>query len=130
MIPASYFVAPDYLCIGNDEDWVRLPLTPMAAQMIADLSNCFLPTVKMVDQIYDRAKVKLQPVPMYAFRDSFVTFWHHHLIIEGQRKNRKGLIAGIKKDVVLSDRISHEGKEDRVAIYGWHQLDGNPIQPL
>lgn len=130
MIRASYFVALDYLCIGNDADWVRMPLTPMAAQMIADSSNCFLPTVKMVDQIYERAKVKLEPVPMYAFRDSVVTFWHHHLIIEGQRKNRKGLLAGIKKDVVLSDRINREGKEDRVAIYGWHKLDGNPIQAL
>ena len=51
------------------------------------------------------AKVKLEPVPMYAFRDSTPTMWQHHLIIEGQRKGRKGLIAGIKKDVVISGKI-------------------------
>jgi hypothetical protein len=56
--------------------------------------------------------------------------WQHHLIIEGQRKGRKGLIAGIKKDVVLSGKISRDKKPDRVAIYGWHQPGAVPIQPL
>ena len=56
--------------------------------------------------------------------------WQHHLIIEGQRKGRKGLIAGIKKDVVISGKISRDAKPDREAIYGWHLLNGKPIQPL
>jgi len=67
---------------------------------------------------------------MYALRDSAVTMYHHNLIIEGQRKLRKGLIAGIKKDVVITGRISRDPKPDRVAIYGWHKSDGRPIQPL
>ena len=99
---AVFYVSPDYLSIGTDEDWTRIPLTPMAAQKIADSFHCFLPTSKMVDLIYQQASLKLEPVPMYAFRDSSVTMWQHHLIIEGQRKGRKGLIAGIKKDVVLA----------------------------
>ena len=127
---AVFFVSPDYLSIGTDEDWARIPLTPMAAQKIADSFNCFLPTRKMVDLIYQQSTVKLEPVPMYAFRDSSVTMWQHHLIIEGQRKGKKGLIAGIKKDVVLSGKISRDAKPDREAIYGWHQLIGKPIQPL
>ena len=127
---AVFFVSPDYLSIGTDEDWARIPLTPMAAQKIADSFNCFLPTRKMVDLIYQQSTVKLEPVPMYAFRDSSVTMWQHHLIIEGQRKGKKGLIAGIKKDVVISGKISRDAKPDREAIYGWHQLNGKPIQPL
>jgi hypothetical protein len=127
---AVFYVSPDYLSIGTDEDWVRIPLTPMAAQKIADSFNCFLPTRKMVDLIYEQATVKLAPVPMYAFRDSSVTMWQHHLIIEGQRKGRTGLIAGIKKDVVISAKILSDAKPDREAIYGWHQLNGKPIQPL
>jgi hypothetical protein len=129
-IEAWYYVAPDYLSIGSDNDWARIPLTPMAAQKIADSMGCFLPTAKMVDDIYAQAKVKLEPVPMYAFRDSSITMWQHHLIIEGQRKGRKGLIAGIKKDVVISGKISRAAKPDRVAIYGWHRLTGVAIQPL
>jgi hypothetical protein len=67
---------------------------------------------------------------MYAFRDSSITMWQHHLIIEGQRKLRKGLIAGIKKDVVLSGGLSRYPKPGHEAIYGWHKPDGTPIQPL
>jgi hypothetical protein len=127
---ATFYVAPDYLSIGTDNDWARINITPYAAQRIADSFQCFLPTRKMVDDIYHAAKVKLEPVPMYAFRDSTPTMWHHHLIIEGQRKGRKGLIAGIQKDVVISGRISRDPRPERVAIYGWHKPDGQPIQPL
>jgi len=127
---AVFYVSPDYLSIGTDADWARIPLSPMAAQKIADRFDCFLPTRKMVDLIYKKATVKLEPVPMYAFRDSSVTMWQHHLMIEGLRKGRKGLIAGIKKDVVISGKLSREAKPDREAIYGWHQLNGKPIQPL
>ncbi len=129
-INAHYFVAPDYLSLGTDDDWARIPLTPMAAQVIADSFHCFLPTRKMVNDIYEQSVVKLAPVPMYAFRDSSVTMWQHHLIIEGQRRGKKGLISGIKKDVVLSGKLSRDTKPDREAIYGWHKLDGKPIQPL
>jgi len=129
-INAVYFVLPDYLSIGSDKDFARIPLTPMAAQSIADSLHCFLPTRKMVNDIYKAATVKLEPVPMYAFRDSAVTMYQHNLIIEGQRRLRKGLIAGIKKDVVISGKITRDPKPNRVAIYGWHKLDGKPIQPL
>jgi hypothetical protein len=127
---AVYYVTPDYFSIGTNEDWARVPLTPMAAKQIADSLHCFLPSRKMTDDIYKAAKVKLEPVPMYAFRDSTPTMWHHHLIIEGQRKGRKGLIAGIKKDVVSTSKLNQYPKRDKVAIYGWHKPDGKPIQPL
>ncbi len=117
-VHAYYYVLPDYLSIGSDEDWARVPLTPMFAQIIADSFYCFLSTRKIADDIYKQAKVKLDPMPMFAFRDSSLTFLHHHLIIEGQRKGRGGLIAGIKKDVVLSDKVTRDKKVDRVAIYG------------
>jgi len=129
-IRAEYFVSPDYLSVGSDDDWARINITPKAAQRIADSLDCFLPTRKISDDIYKAARIKLEPVPMYAYRDSTPTMWHHHLIIEGQRKGRKGLIAGIKKDVVISGRVSRDSRPDRVAIYGWHKPDGKPIQPL
>ncbi|MDQ6756407.1 MAG: hypothetical protein M3004_05685 [Bacteroidota bacterium] len=129
IIHATYFVAPDYLSVGSNDDWARIPLSPMAAQQIADSFHCFLPTRKMVNDIYKEAKIKLEPVPMYAFRDSTITMYQHHLIVEGQRKLRKGLIAGIKKDVVLSEKLIKE-KPNHEAIYGWHKLDGKPIQSL
>jgi hypothetical protein len=56
--------------------------------------------------------------------------YQHHLIIEGQRKGRKGLIAGIKKDVVISGKVIRDTKPNRVAIYGWHKPNGKAIQPV
>ncbi len=84
----------------------------------------------MVDDIYSAAKVRLAPQPMTENREALATFQEHHRLIQGQwHESRFGqLVAGIKKDVVVTnqllDRLGH------VAIYGWHQLDGNPIQPL
>jgi hypothetical protein len=126
----TYYVAPDYLSIGTKKNWARIHLSAFAAQRMADSLQCLLPTRKMVDQIYTQARVKLEPVPMYALRDSTPTFFHHHLIVEGQRKGRKGLIAGIQKDIVTTGKLYQYPKHDRVAIYGWHKPDGKPIQPL
>ena len=127
---ASYQVTSDYLSVGTDADWSRVPLTAMAAQQLADSFQCFLPTRKIVDDIYQAAQVKLAPMPMFAFRDSPVTMYQHHLSIEGLRNGRKGLIAGIKKDVVIAALLTRSAKPNRIAIYGWHQLNGKPIQPL
>ena len=124
------WVTPDYLSIGTSADWARIPLMPATAQRFADQTDCFLPSPALTDHIYQAAKVKLEPVPLFAFRDSTPVFWQHHLIIEGQRKGRTGLIAGIKKDVVRSTRYLETGKANRVLIYGWHRLNGTPIQPL
>jgi hypothetical protein len=127
---AVFYVSPDYLSVGTENDFARIPMTPGTAQEIADSFRCFLPTKKMVDLIYQQAKIKLSPVPMYTFRDSALTMWQHQLLIEGQRKNRKGLIAGIKKDVVISTSMHDPYKAAKVAIYGWHLPGGKPIQPL
>jgi hypothetical protein len=129
-VKVTLYVAPDYFMVGTNSNWARVPITPMAAQKISDAYDCFLPTPLMVDAIYKASTVKLAPVPMYAYRDSTITMWQHHLMIEGQRKNKKGLISGIKKDVVLSNKVAENARPNRVAIYGWHKLDGNPIQPV
>ena len=60
---AIIYVAPDYLSIGKNDNFARIPLTSMAAQKIADSLHCFLPTRKIVDLIYQQAKINLAPVP-------------------------------------------------------------------
>ncbi len=126
-----YQVMPDYLAVGSDQDFVRVPLTPMTAQPIADLFRCSLPTRKMVDEIYRLAQVKLEPRPLTEAREAVETFVQHNAIIESQRALSKlgALTAGTKKDVVITNLL-YSGKPNRVAIYGWHKLDGSPIQPL
>jgi hypothetical protein len=129
-ITAVFYTAPDYFSIGSNDDWCRVPLTPMTAQKIADKLNCFLPTRKMVDAVHEASEVKLIPEPLTTARDSSPTMLRHHRLIEAQRQGRKGLISGIKKDVVISGLLSRGTKMNRVAIYGWHKPDEKPIQPL
>ena len=123
-------VMPDYLAVGSDDDFVRMPMTPQTAQRIADRFGCILPTRKIVDAIDAHAELHLEPRPLTHKREAVATFLEHHEIIEQQRANRPlgVLIVGIKKDIVLSPRIFERPK--RLAIYGWRQLDGRPIQPL
>ena len=34
---ATYYVLPDYLCIGRDDDFVRMPMTPLSEEQEAKL---------------------------------------------------------------------------------------------
>jgi hypothetical protein len=127
---AEVRVMPDYLAVGGDADFVRVPLTPRTATRIAGALGCVLPTRKLVDEIYRQAEVKLEPRPLTENREAVATFVQHNRIIETQRAGRPlgALVAGIKKDVVVSNRLNE--KPRRVAIYGWQKPDGAPIQPL
>jgi hypothetical protein len=131
-VKATYYVTPDYLAIGSDDDYFLTPLTPLAAQAIADRLDCILPTPKMVDDIYAAANLKLKPAPIppSPAMTSVAVFLRHNEIVRAARgESPPGtLVAGHKKDVVIASKVfTTPGK---VAIYGWHKPDGKPIQPL
>jgi hypothetical protein len=128
----AVYVMRDYLSIGTDEDFLRIPMTPAIAQCVADAYGCLLPTRKLVDDVHNQADLRLLPRPLTENRQSLSTFMGHQQLIEAQLKmsgvSHECLIAGTKKDVVISNEtLSHP---NRVAIYGWHYPDGKPIQPL
>jgi hypothetical protein len=133
---ANFYVTPDYLAIGSDADYFLTPISPNTAQRIADALNCSLPTRKMVDNIYAAAPVKLSPspIPPSAAMTTVDVFNQHNQTIRAQRADQLAahpigaLTAGHKKDVVLSPRLA--AAPGKVAIYGWHQTNGAPIQPL
>ena len=127
---ATCFVTCGYLAVGDDDDFFRIPMTPMTAQAIASATNTSLITAKLSDEIFRHAELKFEPKPLIKDRDATPTFYEHHQIIEQQRGEKPLglLIAGIKKDVVLTNRLN--AKPNRVAIYGWHYPTGKPIQPL
>jgi hypothetical protein len=127
---AAYDVMPDYLAVGSDADFVRVPLTPATAQRVADAFGCALPTRKVVDQVFASATRRLEPIPLTEAREAPETFARHNELIQKQLagKSPAGLVAGQKKDVVVSNWLGD--KPNRVAIYGWHKTNGTPIQPL
>ncbi len=133
---ATFFVTPDYLAVGSDDDYFLTPMTPFTAQKIADALSCTLPTRKMVNDIFANALVKIppSPIPPTAAMTTVPLFKQHNEIVRQQRaKSLKqfplgALTAGHKKDVVISGRLKNS--PGKVAIYGWHQTNGVPIQPL
>ena len=104
----------------------------MTAQKICDRFNMLLPTRKMVNDIYKQANVKLPPSPMKAGNEmAGINYYvRHQATVEGQLRgaSREALIAGHKKDIVNTNKLVDRPLQ--VAIYGWHRMDGNPIQPL
>jgi hypothetical protein len=131
---ATYYVTPDYLAVGSDADYFLTPLSPITAQKVADLLHCNLPTRKMVDDIYRAATVKLppSPIPPGPAMATVPVFIQHNATVWQQRKAQLAahplgaLVAGDKKDVVIAAKLP----AGKVAIYGWHKLDGKAIQPL
>jgi len=131
----QYEVMPDYLAIGTNTDYCRVPMGPITAQKIANAYGAALPTAKLVDDIYINSDVKLAPVsylPVGNQNELVSKFVLHNTAIDSQRVasgQPLGLVVGgIKKDVILSTKIVD--KPNNVVIYGWHKLDGNPIQPV
>jgi hypothetical protein len=124
-------VAPDYLSIGRDDDFVRMPMYPSTAQQIADARRCILPTPLLVNAIHAQSSVKLSPTSKSGFpRRANATYAEHNRLIEMQRAGQPlgALTAGHKKDIVLSRDL--QSKPGKVAIYGWHRPNGTPVQPL
>ncbi len=128
----TVFVTPDYLCLGSDDDFLRIPLDLPGASRVARRLHLALPTPRIVDAVYRHAGTVLAPAPIppSALMRSMAVTQEHQAMIEAARHGRPilPLIAGHKKDLVLTNRL-HE-HPDRVAIYGWHRPDGHPIQPL
>ena len=141
----TVFVTADYLAVGTGDDFFRLPISPVTALAIADAFGGSLITAKISDDVFRAADVRIAPHPLTQDRETVATFYEHHGLIEQARHSHEQfvkaasdpmrpdettplLVAGIKKDIVLTNRLKE--KANRVAIYGWHQPDGKPIQSL
>ena len=128
------YVAPDYLAIGSDDDFFRVPITIRAAHRVARALGCVLPTPHLVDRIHASAKLKLTS-PSMTPGDQMGTvayFVAHDHEIEQRRRATGGplgaLVSGPKKDVVLTKRMF--ATPGHTPIYGWFGRDDEPIQPL
>lgn len=142
----TYNVMADYIAIGSDTDYVRVPISGPSAQRIADAFGMMLPTPRISDQIHEASTVKLAPKPLSAMpslpiggktytnkqfmagkmsdTDSFE--YHNQLIQEQLTGHKPGeLVSGHKKDVVISNDIT----PGNLGIHGMHLSNGKPIQP-
>lgn len=132
------WVLPDYVAIGTNDDFVRMPMGPLAAQRIADVLDCTLPTPFLVDRIAEASEghVDIFPFRPLGNRNSQpIVFQDSNNAINAQFKaygyEFGQFISGLKKDIVLTYKIMTLTEYERnVAIYGWHHPDGRAQQPL
>src|ERR1700676_4489465 len=132
----TYLVMADGLCIGQNNDYFRCPMSPLTAQTIANQYDCTLPTRKMVNDIWSASVNKLQPMPFGppfdATMSSTARFqWSNNTIntqIQSLGLNYSALTSGQKKDIIISPRLLTRPRN--VGIYGWCQTNGQPIQGL
>lgn len=139
----SVWVSPDVLAIGSDEDFIRIPLTPLTAQEVQDYFSTTFVTTKLSDDIHAQAAVKLEPIPQSVWyhappdhnmeTNAFYTM--HQVLVEKARAGEPlgALVAGVKKDVCLSIKLNkapqhHQLGRGAVVIYGWHHRNGERIQ--
>jgi hypothetical protein len=133
-LTATIFVTPDYLAIGSDTDFLRIPMNLHTAVTVAERFGFILPTKKMVDAIYLQSRYHLAPQPLPAgpeMRSTEYYSTHNHMIEDQEHAvgvPLGALVSGDKKDVVMSNRLAMN--LGRIAIYGWHRGPGQPIQPL
>lgn len=136
MRTVTYYVTPEYMCLGSDLDYYRLPMTPILGQWLANALNCTLPTTQMVNQIWLASSCKLSPQTTTPDADMITEqrFWEHNGMVQTSRNANAAplgaLVGGHKKDVVITMRLNETFVSPRVFIYGWHYLSGTPIQPL
>lgn len=132
----TFLTMSDYLSIGSNQDYVRMPMSPLTAQQIANKYDCSLPTRSMVNTIWKNSANKLNPKPWGPPYDQSMSdtyrYGVHNTTINNQliNKNYAELTSGHKKDVVLTNKLYPNNPNHKVAIYGWIQSNGTPIQGL
>lgn len=104
------------------------------ALAVASQMGFVLPTRKIVDAIYAQSAFHFSPEPMTPGPQMRSTEYYraHNDKIDAQSRARGVLpgvlVSGHKKDLVISrGLIAHP---EKLAIYGWHRPNGQPIQPL
>lgn len=124
----AVWVTRDYLAVGSERDFLRAALDGPTAMRVAEAVGAWLPTPLVVDEVWEHAGRRMTPRPLPpgpAMSTPRYSLWHRAVV--GWSAPRE-LTAGHKKDVVLCRDLVW--RPDKLAIYGWHRRNGEPIQPL
>ena len=109
-----------------------MPITMRTARQVCAAAGALPPTRALVDAIYAAAPHKIPSPTMTPGSFRPADFLAHHEVIERRLRDDGGrageLIAGHKKDIVISKRMLEHG--GRTAIYGWMLKDQSVVQPL
>lgn len=126
-------VAKHALGVRGDGIFTRVPVSFNEAIAIARENDWTLPTAELENAIWNAARVKLAPqtVPLSEgiTSEHAIKKFNRAIDLQIERVNAwNELTATEGKAWILSPRNTLQ--KNRVANYGWHRLNGEPIQPL
>jgi hypothetical protein len=132
-----FYAAPDFLSVGSDFDWMRVPLSVPAEQWALDYHGCVHPTKPMARAIY-AGTPKGQRIDMLGSwgqtsgsmggLTSTRAFVGYHDNVESRRKPDHALgqlTSGLMKDVIISTPSMM--KLGRVMFWGGVPSTGTPF---
>jgi hypothetical protein len=133
-LSGAFYVMPDFLCLGTDDDYVYTPLGAINAERALRRFKAVLPTQRMVSLVYAMSKKQVaQPWgPPYDNSMKLTERWAVQT-----RKAAKGikasgahngdLVEGHFKNVIVSPRtVTSHGTD--LSFFGWYDGRGRPIQ--
>jgi hypothetical protein len=139
----EYKVCSEYLCLGTEQEYMHIPMSPLTCKEFMLQRDFVLPTPTMSKQIYSASKIKPGVISWSDLyknktkkynRDSTMCYVDHsnrlQEIIKVKGSKSGELIGGHKKDVVLTNMLTNQKYKNNVAIYGWFNTDGSMIQNL
>lgn len=130
----TFYVMPDFLCFGTDDDYCYAPMGGMNAERVLSLFDAVLPTPKMVADIYNESTSQIAVTwgPPYDGSMMRTERWpiQTQRIREAMKETgaRPGdLVEGHMKNVTVSEKmVANKGVD--LSFWGWFDEDGKPIQ--
>ena len=130
-----FYVLPDFFSLGTDQDFVRVRVNPVTAELIARELEGSLPTITMVAATYQACGQKLVAQPWGPPYDSSMLLTSRWKVQDN--KIEKGmndhgfyngaLVEGHLKNIVIGrGLVNTEGA--KVGIFGWYDAAGKAIQ--
>ena len=131
----AFYVLPDFLCVGTDEDFMYTPLGALTAEKILGLFDAVLPTPKMVDAVYEASEFKQEAQPWgppYGPSMTHVSRWPRQTKKIRSKMEKSGaslgdLVEGHLKNVTVSEKMV-ASRGTKLSFYGWYHADGTRIQ--
>ena len=73
-----FWVSPDVLAIGDDNNFVRIPLTPQTAQAVHDCYGTSFVTAAVTDWIHTAARARIDPLTNLSCGDTDDCYLQHN----------------------------------------------------
>jgi len=102
---ATLYVTSDCLRIGDETDSVRVSVTAITAQAIAEHFGAFLPTTHIADLVWKQSKVHIEPCLFGEPRSATSRMRDYHQSVEKKVAARSGLIENVGKHWVVTNKL-------------------------